>query len=148
MARTLCDLWLLLKSRCALWFLFAIAALVLWNDWWKSPWRCRLPVLFFVSVFAFVLWKLISLPELQIRQGTLCTRFWHEQMPRAWPILLFFTALVGTIEFARVLYIRNTLQEVTRTAARAAAVSSFAQREQIKRDSLFHAGATDAPVTG
>src|SRR5438874_4494896 len=98
MARTLCDLWLLLKSRCALWFLFAIAALVLWNDWWKSPWRCRLPVLFFVSVFAFVLWKLISLPELQIRQGTLCTRFWHEQMPRAWPILLFFTALTMLFE--------------------------------------------------
>ncbi|UUZ47579.1 pilus assembly protein [Massilia sp. B-10] len=32
--------------------------------------------------------------------------------------LLFFTLIFGALEFARVMYIHNTLQEVTRRAAR------------------------------
>jgi hypothetical protein len=59
----------------------------------------------------------------------------------------FLAALVGTVEFARLLYVRNTLQEVTRTAARMATVSGFSQRDQIKRAALFHAGTREGTVS-
>lgn len=39
--------------------------------------------------------------------------------------LFFFTMVVGIIEVARVLYIWNTLQEVTRSAARNASMTDF-----------------------
>lgn len=54
--------------------------------------------------------------------------------------LLFFTLVFGVIEVARAFYICNTLQEVTRRAASAAAVSDFsnaATLNQIRREAIF-----------
>jgi hypothetical protein len=54
-------------------------------------------------------------------------------------VLIFFTFVFGVLEIARVVYLFNTLQEVTRRAAAAAAVSDFAQGtvDQIRANALF-----------
>lgn len=46
--------------------------------------------------------------------------------------ILFFTLLLGIIEFGRLLYLWNTTQEVTRRAAREAVVRNFSPAEQGK----------------
>jgi hypothetical protein len=51
--------------------------------------------------------------------------------------MVFFTLLLGIIEFGRVLYVWNTVQEVTRHAAREAVVSWENEAETIKSLALF-----------
>lgn len=70
-------------------------------------------------------------------------------------VLFLFLALVFTIiEVARALYMWNTLQEVTRRAARSAASTSFrdtAAMNQLRRDAIFRDDSGElafgAPVT-
>lgn len=49
----------------------------------------------------------------------------------------FFLLLLGIIEFGRFLYVWNTVQEVTRRAAREAVVSWETERDAIKTRALF-----------
>lgn len=51
--------------------------------------------------------------------------------------MLFFTIVFGIMEFGRVLFIWNTVQEVTRRAAREAVVRSFADAGKIQRSAIF-----------
>lgn len=53
--------------------------------------------------------------------------------------VLFFTLLFGIIEFGRIFYLYNTVQEVTRCAARQAAVKWTDQWGNIKQQCLFGA---------
>ena len=55
--------------------------------------------------------------------------------------LVFFTFLLGAIEFARLLYVFNTLQEVTRRAAREMTVHWINQEAAVKTLALFGAAA-------
>ena len=50
--------------------------------------------------------------------------------------VLFFTFVFGVIEVSRALYLWNTMTEVTRRAARAAAVSNFSSGAE--KDSSAH----------
>lgn len=54
--------------------------------------------------------------------------------------LVFFTLLLGIIEFGRLLYLWNTTQEVTRYAAREAVVRWTDEKEAIKREAIFQGG--------
>lgn len=47
--------------------------------------------------------------------------------------MIFLTLLFGVIEMARALYLWNTVQEVTRRAAREASVTDFSNPEAMKR---------------
>lgn len=58
--------------------------------------------------------------------------------------LLFFTILFAILEFGRMLYVYNTMQEVTRRAARAAVVRWIDQGNAIKTIALF--GGTAMPA--
>ncbi|MDC8759253.1 TadE/TadG family type IV pilus assembly protein [Janthinobacterium fluminis] len=58
--------------------------------------------------------------------------------------LLFFTLLFAVLEFGRMLYIYNTLQEVTRRAAREAVVRWVDQGAAIKTLALFGGAALPA----
>ncbi|RJG03665.1 TadE/TadG family type IV pilus assembly protein [Noviherbaspirillum sedimenti] len=58
--------------------------------------------------------------------------------------LLFFTILFAILEFGRMLYVYNTMQEVTRRAARAAVVRWIDQTASIKSIALF--GGTSIPA--
>ena len=58
--------------------------------------------------------------------------------------LLFFTILFGILEFGRMLYLYNTMQEVTRSGARAAVVRWVDQTATIKSIALF--GGTAIPA--
>ena len=62
----------------------------------------------------------------------------------AFVAIAFFTLLLGIIEFGRFMYLWNTVQEVTRIAARQAAVSDFsaASIEAIQRTAVFNAGSS------
>lgn len=51
--------------------------------------------------------------------------------------LLFFTILFAMLEFGRMLYVYNTMQEVTRRGARAAVVRWIDQTDAIKSIALF-----------
>lgn len=54
--------------------------------------------------------------------------------------LLFFTLLFGVIEFGRVIFLWNAVQEATRHAARDAAVSNFsdnAAMDQVRWNAIF-----------
>lgn len=64
----------------------------------------------------------------------------------AFVAILFFTLLLGIIEFGRFMYLWNTAQEVTRIAARQAAVSDFtaASIAAIQHEAVFNAGGTGA----
>ena len=53
--------------------------------------------------------------------------------------MLFFTIVLGIMEFGRVLYVWNTVQEVTRRAAREAVVRGFADAGKIARSAVFNA---------
>jgi Flp pilus assembly pilin Flp len=54
--------------------------------------------------------------------------------------VVFFVLLLGIIEFGRIFYLWNTVQEVTRRAAREAVVRGFAAADQnaVKGASVFH----------
>lgn len=58
--------------------------------------------------------------------------------------LLFFTILFAILEFGRMLYVYNTMQEVTRRAARAAVVRWVDQTATIKSIALFGSGSIPA----
>jgi hypothetical protein len=58
--------------------------------------------------------------------------------------LLFFTILFGILEFGRMLYVYNTMQEVTRRGARAAVVRWVDQTAAIKSIALFGGGSIPA----
>jgi hypothetical protein len=59
--------------------------------------------------------------------------------------IVFFMALLGIMEFGRIMYIWNTTQEVTRHAAREAVVRDFtSQTGAIKRESIFQGGTSGA----
>jgi hypothetical protein len=58
--------------------------------------------------------------------------------------LLFFTILFAILEFGRMLYVYNTMQEVTRRGARAAVVRWIDQTDTIKSIALF--GGTSLPA--
>lgn len=59
----------------------------------------------------------------------------------AFVAIVFFVLLLGIIEFGRFMYLWNTVQEVTRRAAREAVVSNFTAAEQnrIRRLAVFSA---------
>lgn len=52
--------------------------------------------------------------------------------------LVFLTLLFGMIECARLMYVYNSLQEVTRRAARAAVVAWVTEKDAIKTYALFN----------
>lgn len=58
--------------------------------------------------------------------------------------LLFFTILFAILEFGRMLYVYNTMQEVTRRGARAAVVRWIDQTAAIKSIALFGGAAIPA----
>ncbi|ABE44469.1 TadE/TadG family type IV pilus assembly protein [Polaromonas sp. JS666] len=58
--------------------------------------------------------------------------------------LLFFTILFAILEFGRMLYVYNTMQEVTRRAAREAVVRWTNQESAVKSLALF--GGTSLPA--
>lgn len=58
--------------------------------------------------------------------------------------LIFFTLLFGALEFARMLYIHNSLQEVTRRAAREMTVRWVNEEATAKSLALFGAAALPA----
>lgn len=57
--------------------------------------------------------------------------------------MLFFTIVFGIMEFGRVLYVWNTVQEVTRRAAREAVVRGFADAGMVSRAAVFNPEAGD-----
>jgi len=58
--------------------------------------------------------------------------------------LLFFTILFAILEFGRMLYVYNTMQEVTRRGARAAVVRWINQEAAVRSIALF--GGTSLPA--
>ena len=58
--------------------------------------------------------------------------------------MIFFTLIFGTLELARMLYVYNTLQEVTRRAAREMTVRWINQEAAVKTLALF--GGTALPA--
>ena len=58
--------------------------------------------------------------------------------------LIFFPVLIAIFEFGRLLYVYNTMQEVTRRGARAAVVRWIDQADAIKTLALFDATAMPA----
>ena len=58
--------------------------------------------------------------------------------------LMYFTLIFGALEFARLLYVFNTLQEVTRRAAREMTVRWIDQEAAVKTLALF--GGTALPA--
>lgn len=52
--------------------------------------------------------------------------------------MLFFTIVLGIMEFGRVLYVWNTVQEVTRRAAREAVVRDFGDASKVARAAVFN----------
>lgn len=58
--------------------------------------------------------------------------------------MIFFTLLFGALEFARLLYVYNTLQEVTRRAAREMTVRWVDQEAAVKTLALFGGAALPA----
>lgn len=62
--------------------------------------------------------------------------------------LLFFTVIFGIIELARIMYVYNTLAEVTRSAARAAANIDWRNTTELnlaKQRAIFRSSAGDLP---
>jgi Flp pilus assembly protein TadG len=62
--------------------------------------------------------------------------------------MLFFTMLFGAMEFGRLMYVWNTVQEVSRNAARLAVVTDFASAtalSAIKQAAVFRADAGALP---
>ncbi len=65
----------------------------------------------------------------------------------AFVVMVFFMLLLGIIEFGRFMYVWNTVQEVTRLAAREAVVSNFTADEQdrVRRLAMFSVANTGNP---
>lgn len=66
-------------------------------------------------------------------------------------IPLFLLFIFGLLEFARLIYLWNTAQEITRRAARAAAVSDFSAPGKIaaiQQDAVFRSSAGGLPAGG
>jgi hypothetical protein len=62
---------------------------------------------------------------------------------------LFLLVVFGTMEMARMMYLWNTLQEVSRRAARAAAVTDFSDSDAMQRlrwHALFRSGEAPLPL--
>lgn len=64
----------------------------------------------------------------------------------AFVAILLFTVILGGMEFGRIFYVFNTVQEVTRKAAREAVVNWTTQQAAVKRKALF--GGTVIPAGG
>lgn len=63
--------------------------------------------------------------------------------------IVFFTLLFGIIEFGRLFYLHNTVQEVTRCAAREGVVNWKTAEDSIQRKCIFQDGSTgNALVAG
>jgi hypothetical protein len=60
--------------------------------------------------------------------------------------MLFFVLLFGILEFGRLFYLYNTVQEVTRHAARSAVVNFTSSKAAIQKAAVFRAG--DSGVVG
>lgn len=61
--------------------------------------------------------------------------------------LFFFTLVLGIVELGRLMYVWNTVQEVTRRAAREAVVRNFATDvAALRREALFRVGAAGTVV--
>ena len=60
--------------------------------------------------------------------------------------ILLFTLILGGMEFGRIFYVFNTVQEVTRKAAREAVVNWTDQQTAVKQKALF--GGTVLPAGG
>lgn len=58
--------------------------------------------------------------------------------------VMFFTLLFGIVEMGRFMYLFNTVQEVTRRAAREAVVNWVSQASAIQHDAIFRSGETGA----
>jgi len=76
--------------------------------------------------------KLFELKRVTQQQGAAAVEF-------AFVVVVFFTLLLGIIEFGRFMYVWNTVQEVTRLAAREAVVSNFtnAEQDRVRRMAVF-----------
>jgi len=83
--------------------------------------------------------QLIASPRARPQRGAATVEF-------ALLAIVFFMALLGIMEFGRIMYIWNTTQEVTRHAAREAVVRDFSAAETaaIKRESIFQGGTSGA----
>lgn len=69
------------------------------------------------------------------------------ELALALPLFLLF--MYGTLECARLVYVWNTLEEVTRSAARAAALADYtdpAAMEALRRRALFRPGGGSLPL--
>ena len=61
--------------------------------------------------------------------------------------LFFFTLVLGIVELGRLLYVWNTVQEVTRRAAREATVRNFVSEVgAVRREALFRPGTGNGSV--
>lgn len=61
--------------------------------------------------------------------------------------LFFFTLLLGIVELGRLMYVWNTVQEVTRRAAREAVVRNFSTDvADLRREAIFRVGASGTVV--
>lgn len=60
--------------------------------------------------------------------------------------VLFFVLLFGILEFGRLFYLYNTVQEVTRHAARSAVVSLTTSKSDIQKTAVFSAVSSGSPV--
>ena len=64
-------------------------------------------------------------------------------------LTVFFMLVFGTMEVCRALYLFNTVQDVTREAARAASMTDFSNAEamaQLRRRALFHDVGSDGAL--
>jgi TadE-like protein len=80
---------------------------------------------------------LIASPRARPQRGAATVEF-------ALLAIVFFMVLLGIMEFGRLIYVWNTVQEVTRHAAREAVVRDFTSAEiaAIQRESIFQGGST------
>lgn len=61
--------------------------------------------------------------------------------------MVFFTLLLGIVEFGRFLYLFNTVQEVTRNAARMQVVRWVTAKCEVQRAAVFQGGTSCAEVS-
>ncbi len=62
-------------------------------------------------------------------------------------LFAFFPLLLGIVEFGRLFYVANTVQEVTRRAAREQVVSWLDKSSQVQRTALFQSSTGTGTVT-
>lgn len=62
-------------------------------------------------------------------------------------LFAFIPLVLGIMEFGRLFYVANTVQEVTRRAAREQVVAWISQSSAIQRTALFHSGSSSGTVT-